>query len=151
MILDVISALCIIGAALLSLAAGIGALRFPDLLSRMHAASKPQLFGLVLVMFAVGLQTLHWGPISTMILIVLFQLFTVPVAAHMIGRAGYRTKHLRRSMLYRDELDDAVARAHARDVAERERAAAESASAGGEQDAAADRTTHHDDEPDAGR
>jgi len=151
MILDVISALCIIGAALMSLAAGIGALRFPDLLSRMHAASKPQLFGLVLVMFAVGLQTLHWGPISTMILIVLFQLFTVPVAAHMIGRAGYRTKHLRRSMLYRDELDDAVARAHARDVAERERAAAESASAAGEQDAAADRTTHHDDEPDAGR
>lgn len=151
MILDVISALCIIGAALLSLAAGLGALRFPDLLSRMHAASKPQLFGLVLVMFAVGLQTLHWGPISTMILIVLFQLFTVPVAAHMIGRAGYRTKHLRRSMLYRDELDDAVARAHARDVAERERAAAESASAAGEQDAAADRTTHHDDEPDAGR
>ena len=69
----------------------------------------------------------------------------------MIGRAGYRTKHLRRSMLYRDELDDAVARAHARDVAERERAAAESASAAGEQDAAADRTTHHDDEPDAGR
>ena len=151
MILDVISALCIIGAAVLSLAAGIGALRFPDLLSRMHAASKPQLFGLVLVMFAVGLQTLHWGPISTMILIVLFQLFTVPVAAHMIGRAGYRTKHLRRSMLYRDELDDAVARAHARDVAERERAAAESASAAGEQDAAADRTTHHEDEPDAGR
>jgi multicomponent Na+:H+ antiporter subunit G len=151
MILDVISALCIIGAALLSLAAGIGALRFPDLLSRMHAASKPQLFGLVLVMFAVGLQTLHWGPISTMILIVLFQLFTVPVAAHMIGRAGYRTKHLRRSMLYRDELDDAVARAHARDVAERERAAAESASAAGEQDAAADRTAHDDDEPDAGR
>ena len=151
MILDVISALCIIGAALLSLAAGIGALRFPDLLSRMHAASKPQLFGLVLVMFAVGLKTLHWGPISTVILIVLFQLFTVPVAAHMIGRAGYRTKHLRRSMLYRDELDDAVARAHARDVAERERAAAESASAAGEQDAAADRTTHHDDEPDAGR
>jgi multicomponent Na+:H+ antiporter subunit G len=151
MILDVISALCIIGAALLSLAAGIGALRFPDLLSRMHAASKPQLFGLVLVMFAVGLQTLHWGPISTMILIVLFQLFTVPVAAHMIGRAGYRTKHLRRSMLYRDELDDAVARAHARDVAERERAAAESASAAGEQDPAADSTAHDDDEPDAGR
>lgn len=151
MILDIISAIFIIGAAVLSLAAGIGALRFPDLLSRMHAASKPQLFGLVLVMFAVALQTQHWGPISTMIIIVLFQLFTVPVAAHMIGRAGYRTKHLRRSMLYRDELDDAVARAHARDVAERERAAAESASAAGEQDAAADRTTHDHDEPDTGR
>lgn len=121
MILDIVSTVFIAGAALLSLAAGIGALRFPDLLSRMHASSKPQLFGLVMVMFAVGLQIRHWGPTSTMFIIVLFQLFTVPVAAHMIGRAGYRTKHLRRSMLYRDELDDAVARAHAREVAERER------------------------------
>jgi multicomponent Na+:H+ antiporter subunit G len=146
MILDIISAVCIIGAALLSLAAGIGALRFPDMLSRMHAASKPQLFGLVLVMFAVSLQTLHWGPISTMILIVLFQLFTVPVAAHMIGRAGYRTKHLRRSMLYRDELDEAVARAHAREVAERA-GAFEGTTSAGAPDTEADRTTSDDDEP----
>src|SRR5699024_10008079 len=163
MILDVISALCIIVAALLSLAAGIGAVRFPDMLSRMHAASKPQLFGLVLVMFAVGLQTLHWGPISTMIIVVLFQLFTVPVAAHMIGRAGYRTKHLRRSMLYRDELDDAVARAHAREVhareaAERDRAQQaerddDQGTAGPSGGAASgeDRTPDDHDQPDTGR
>lgn len=127
MTLDIVSTVFIAGAALLSLAAAIGSVRFPDLLSRMHAASKPQLFGLVMVMFAVGLQIQQWGPMTTMLVIVLFQLFTVPVAAHMIGRAGYRTKHLRRSMLYRDELDDAVARAqarevHAREAAERERA-----------------------------
>src|SRR5690625_2455170 len=127
MSLDIVSTIFIAGAALLSLAAAIGAVRFPGLLSRMHASSKPQLFGLVMVMFAVALQTRLWGPVTTMFLVVLFQLFTVPVAAHMIGRAGYRTKHLRRSMLYRDELDDAVARAHAREVhargaAERERA-----------------------------
>ena len=36
MILDVISALCIIGAALLSLAAALGALRFPDQIGRAH-------------------------------------------------------------------------------------------------------------------
>ncbi|WP_029088465.1 monovalent cation/H(+) antiporter subunit G [Brevibacterium album] len=121
MIQDIVTLGLIVGAGLLSLAAAVGALRFPDLLSRMHAGSKPQLFGLVMVMFAVTVQVFHWGPISTMLLIVLFQLFTVPVAAHMVGRSGYRTKHLRRSMLYRDELSEAVARAQAREVAERER------------------------------
>jgi multicomponent Na+:H+ antiporter subunit G len=130
MIQDTITLVMIAGAGLLSLAAAVGALRFPDLLSRMHAASKPQLFGLVLVMFAVTVQVFQWGPISTMLLIVLFQLFTVPVAAHMVGRAGYRTKHLRRSMLYRDELSDAVARAQAREVAERERGDKERADEG---------------------
>ncbi|GAA2096214.1 MULTISPECIES: monovalent cation/H(+) antiporter subunit G [Brevibacterium] len=130
MIQDTITLVMIAGAGLLSLAAAVGALRFPDLLSRMHAASKPQLFGLVLVMFAVTVQVFQWGPISTMLLIVLFQLFTVPVAAHMVGRAGYRTKHLRRSMLYRDELSDAVSRAQAREVAERERGDKERADEG---------------------
>lgn len=118
MIVAVLTGILILGAALLSLAAGIGALRFPDLLSRMHATSKPQIFGLVLVLFAVALQNPHWGPITTMVLIVLFQLATVPVAAHMVGRAGYRTRHLRRSMLYRDELAEAVERAEEREEAE---------------------------------
>ncbi len=163
MTLDIISTVFIAGAALLSLAAAIGAVRFPDLLSRMHASSKPQLFGLVMVMFAVGLQIQHWGPVTTMFIIVLFQLFTVPVAAHMIGRAGYRTKHLRRSMLYRDELDDAVARAqarevHAREAAERARAAEaagdkdqETADQPGGSASGEDRTPNDHDEPDTGR
>lgn len=160
MILDILSTVFIAGAALLSLAASIGAVRFPDLLSRMHASSKPQLFGLVMVMFAVGLQIQHWGPVTTMFVIVLFQLFTVPVAAHMIGRAGYRTKHLRRSMLYRDELDDAVARAqarevHAREAAEREQAARdkdqETADQSGGSASGEDRTPNDHDEPDTGR
>ena len=46
---------------------------------------------------------------------------TTPVGTHMVGRAGYRTKHLRRSMLYRDELSDAVAMAEEREAIEHER------------------------------
>ena len=37
------------------------------------------------------------------------QMLTAPVSAHLVGRAGYRTKHLRREMLYTDELADVVA------------------------------------------
>ncbi|BBE24041.1 hypothetical protein MN0502_29240 [Arthrobacter sp. MN05-02] len=40
-----------------------------------------------------------------------FQLLTSPVSAHMVGRAGYRTRHLRRDLLTLDELDDVVAHA----------------------------------------
>ena len=39
----------------------------------------------------------------------MFQLLTVPVSAHMVGRAGYRTKHRRPEMLSVDELDEVVA------------------------------------------
>ena len=46
---DIASACCLVAGALLGLAAAIGLVRFPDLLSRMHAATKPQVLGLLLV------------------------------------------------------------------------------------------------------
>lgn len=121
MMLEVLTGLCVLGSAVLSLAAAVGLFRFPDLLSRLHASSKPQVLGLVLVLLGAALRIPNWGTISTMVLIVCLQLATVPVGAHMIGRAGYRTKHLRRSMLYRDELAEAVTRAQAREAAERKK------------------------------
>ncbi|GAA2003818.1 monovalent cation/H(+) antiporter subunit G [Brevibacterium samyangense] len=121
MIADLVTVVLLLLGSLLSIAGAIGLFRFPDLLSRLHAASKPQLLGLLLVLAGVAVQIPHWGPITTMGLIVVFQLMTTPVGTHMVGRAGYRTKHLRRSMLYRDELAEAVARAEARVAAERSR------------------------------
>jgi multicomponent Na+:H+ antiporter subunit G len=43
----------------------------------------------------------------------IFQLLTVPVSAHMVGRAGYRTKHLHRELLTADELEAVVQKAAA--------------------------------------
>lgn len=117
MILDTVSALLILLGGVLSLAAAIGLLRFGDLLSRMHASAKPQVLGLLLVAVAIGIQYPTWSTVSTLAIIISFQLVTIPVATHMVGRAGYRTKHLRRSMLYRDELAEAVERAEARELA----------------------------------
>jgi len=37
----------------------------------------------------------------------------VPVSAHMVGRAGYRTKHLHRELLTADELEAVVQKAAA--------------------------------------
>ncbi|MCQ9164770.1 monovalent cation/H(+) antiporter subunit G [Arthrobacter sp. STN4] len=93
----------------MSLAAAIGLLRFPDLMSRMHAATKPQVLGLFLMLAAVGLQMRAWALVPLLLVAWLFQLLTVPVSAHMVGRAGYRTKHRRPELLSTDELNDVVA------------------------------------------
>lgn len=112
---DVLTGICLLVGAALSLTGVIGLLRFPDVLSRLHAATKPQVLGLMLVLAAVGLQRPDWGTISTLVLISVFQMMTVPVSAHMLGRAGYRTRRLRKDLFTRDELALAVERATTRD------------------------------------
>ncbi|MBD8702417.1 monovalent cation/H(+) antiporter subunit G [Frigoribacterium sp. CFBP 13712] len=108
---DIASSVLLIAGALLSLAAGIGLLRFPDALSRMHAATKPQIFGLILVLAAIALDQHTVGTIASLLVVLVFQMLTAPISAHMIGRAGYRNGDLRRDQLVVDELDEAVARA----------------------------------------
>lgn len=106
-----IVSILLIGGALMSLAAGIGLVRFPDLLSRMHAATKPQVLGLLLFLLALAVEFESWLLVPLLVLCWIFQLLTSPVSAHMVGRAGYRTRHLRRDLLTLDELDDVVTRA----------------------------------------
>ncbi|MET4592394.1 monovalent cation/H(+) antiporter subunit G [Arthrobacter sp. 754] len=110
-IIDTVSAVFMVVGALMSLAAAVGLLRFPDLLSRMHAATKPQVLGLFLLLASIGLQmrTLWVWPV--LLVAWIFQLLTVPVSAHMVGRAGYRTKHLHRELLSSDELEAVVQKA----------------------------------------
>lgn len=76
--------------ALLCLAAAVGLLRFPDLLTRMHAATKPQVLGVLLVLIGVALRSRFGLDIGMLVLIGLFQMLTIPVGAHMVGRAGFR-------------------------------------------------------------
>ena len=110
-VLDVIALLCLMGGSLMSLAAAVGLVRFPDLISRMHAGTKPQVLGLLLLLTAVAIESGNPGMIPLMILAWLFQLLTVPVSAHMVGRAAYRSKHLNEKNLVEDELREVVARA----------------------------------------
>ncbi|MCB7135099.1 monovalent cation/H(+) antiporter subunit G [Cellulosimicrobium marinum] len=101
---DVVSAVLLLLGAFLAFAAGVGVVRFPDLLARMHAATKPQVLGLILVLLGLALRLRSWGAVATLALVVLFQLLTSPVAAHMVGRAGYRTGKAGTAGLVVDEL-----------------------------------------------
>ena len=110
---DGLSAVFMIVGAVMSLGAAVGLLRFPDLLSRMHAATKPQVLGLFLLLASIGLQMRTWWVWPVLLVAWIFQLLTVPVSAHMVGRAGYRTKHLHRELLTADELEAVVQKAAA--------------------------------------
>ncbi|MCV2392993.1 monovalent cation/H(+) antiporter subunit G [Actinotalea sp. M2MS4P-6] len=110
-VLDVLAAICLIAGSVLAFAAGLGLLRFPDLLARSHAATKPQVLGLLLMLLGLGLR-LRDGPAGWMlVLVALFQMVTAPVAAHMVTRAGYRTGKVEPGSLVVDELTDDLAAA----------------------------------------
>ncbi|WP_422934379.1 monovalent cation/H(+) antiporter subunit G [Sinomonas sp. P47F7] len=118
---DVVAGVLMVAGALLSLGAAIGLLRFPDLLTRMHAATKPQVLGSLLLLTALGLELRSWALVPLLVVAWIFQLLTVPVSAHMVGRAGYRTKHVDKARLTVDELDDVVARVERAEEEELER------------------------------
>ncbi|XPP25409.1 MAG: monovalent cation/H(+) antiporter subunit G [Leucobacter sp.] len=111
LVLDVMALLCVLGAVAFSVAAGIGLLRFPDVLSRLHAATKPQIFGLLLIIAAVALEQRSFTTMLALIPVFVFQSLTGPVAAHMVGRAAYRTGQLDTETLIIDELAPAIERA----------------------------------------
>lgn len=107
-VLDTASLVCLTASAVLSLAAAVGLLRFPDLLSRMHAGTKPQVLGVLLALLGVGLRLRSGLDVGMLLLVGFFQCLTLPVAAHMVGRAVYRTDLVRSCDLAVDDLSAAV-------------------------------------------
>jgi multicomponent Na+:H+ antiporter subunit G len=101
---DVLAAACFLLGALLAMVAAIGVLRLPDLLSRMHAATKPQVLGLVLVLLGLGFRLRDPEAIGILVLVGLFQLLTTPVANHMVGRASLRAGQVREDELVVNDL-----------------------------------------------
>jgi multicomponent Na+:H+ antiporter subunit G len=80
--------LLILGAVLVAIAA-LGIVRMPDLFLRMSTTTKGSVIGLVVCL--VG-SALHFGDLAVWAKVastVLFMVLTLPLAAHMIGRAGY--------------------------------------------------------------
>ena len=88
----------------LCLTAGLGLVRFPDVLTRMHAGTKPQVLGVLLIMVAGAIRLQGWSATWMLLLVAAFQLLTAPVSAHMISRVAYRRRHVRRDLLLVDEM-----------------------------------------------
>ena len=113
LVLDILTGVCLVLGAFLSLAAGAGLLRFPDAIARMHATTKPQILGLIFIVAAIALQDRRWTTLLVLLTILLFQMMTAPISAHMVGRAGYRTGVVAPGSLLVDELKEAFDSAQA--------------------------------------
>lgn len=88
---DLIVSVLIILGGFFAAVAGLGLLRLPDVLIRMHASTKAGTLGVGLIVLGVAI---HFGEaliVTKALLIVVFLLLTAPVAAHLIGRAAYRS------------------------------------------------------------
>lgn len=109
--LDALAALLLVGGAFFCFAGALGLVRFTDILARMHAATKPQVFGVFLAVVGVGLHFREFRIWMMVLLVLVMQATTAPVAAHLIGRLAYRSGEWDAGNLVVDELADDLRRA----------------------------------------
>ncbi|MEP7240300.1 MAG: monovalent cation/H(+) antiporter subunit G [Devosia sp.] len=86
----VATALVLLG-TLFSLLAAIGVLRFPDVYTRLHAASKAGPLGAGLVLVGVGVASGDWSVWIRVAVGLVFLLVTAPVSAHLLARAALKS------------------------------------------------------------
>lgn len=86
---SLIAGLLMLGGTIFMAVAAIGLMRLPDLYTRMHAVTKAGTLGVGLVLLSAAFAFADVSVATRALVALLFVLFTAPVSAHMIGRAGY--------------------------------------------------------------
>ncbi len=85
---EVFSAVFLVGAGFFAFVAGLGLVRFPDLAGRMHAATKASGAAFALALAALCLRSPSLEVLTKSLVAVGFAFLTLPVAAHLLGRAA---------------------------------------------------------------
>ncbi|GAB3454465.1 monovalent cation/H(+) antiporter subunit G [Insolitispirillum peregrinum] len=96
LLLDCLSWLLILTGGTFCLLGGIGLLRMPDFYTRTHAASLPDTLGVMGIIGGLILQGVnggHWMSVIKLSLIIVFILFTGPIATHALTRTALSHGH----------------------------------------------------------
>ncbi|MEN2765909.1 monovalent cation/H(+) antiporter subunit G [Ornithinibacillus xuwenensis] len=93
LIINIIIILLLLIGTFITLSASIGIIRFPDIFTRLHAATKASTLGVSSVLIGTFLFLYaKENIVSGKLLIgILFIFITAPVSAHMIGRAAHNS------------------------------------------------------------
>lgn len=83
--------LALVGATF-SFLAGVGVLRMPDTMTRMHAATKVSAFGSGMALFAAAAHFGDPAMAARSLAAIALILLSTPVAAHLLARAAWRTR-----------------------------------------------------------
>lgn len=90
-----------------SLLAALGILKFDDVFSRMHAGTKATTLGVALVTVGAAID-FGGATAAKLLLVVALAYLTIPVGAHLVGRATYHRRGQARIRIDTvDELADA--------------------------------------------
>ena len=84
-----LSALCVLSGSVVTFIAALGVLRLPDFFMRMHAATKAGVVGPSLLLMGAGFYEPSLSAWIKIALAILFLLMTTPIAAHLLGKAGF--------------------------------------------------------------
>lgn len=106
--LELIGAILILIGGIVSVLSAIGMIRFPDIYSRAHAATKTTTLAVLLAL--TGAFLYFWFAESfisvRLILGIIFVFLTAPVSGHLILRASYRSGVKMTEKTAEDELKD---------------------------------------------
>lgn len=109
---DLIPALLILVGTIFTFLSALGLIRFPDLYTRSHAASKSSTLGVLCTL--LGTLCYFWiseGYFSIRLILGIFFVFlTAPVAAHLMCRAAYRSNVKLADESIRDDLKKVMER-----------------------------------------
>jgi multicomponent Na+:H+ antiporter subunit G len=93
LLLAVLTSVVLLAGSAFALIAAIGLNRFPDVYSRMHAASKAGTVGSGLLLLALGLHSADLAVFARAVAGFFFFVLTAPVSAHLLAvaalNAGY--------------------------------------------------------------
>ena len=89
-VVDVLAWLCLLGGGFFSVVGAIGALRLPDVFTRMHAAGMADTMGAGLILTGLMLQTSPSLTTVRLFLILAFLWMTSPVATHALAHAALK-------------------------------------------------------------
>lgn len=103
---DIIVGILLVSGGFFACVAGLGILRFPDVLMRMHASTKASTLGVGLILAAVAVYFGTLEIIARSLATIIFLLLTAPVAAHLLGKAAYRTGAVLWDGMSKDELQE---------------------------------------------
>lgn len=103
---DLVVAFFLLSGSFFMFLAGLGTFRFPDLYSRMHAATKAASFGIGLMLIGIIVHNFSWFLFIKSVLIIIFIFITAPVASHMLGRVGYLLKVPKYEKTIADEMTE---------------------------------------------
>lgn len=87
--MSIVASIFMITGTTLTMIGGIGVIRFRDLMSRIHAAAKAPTLGLMLVAVGAAIEIGTFDAAVALVLVVVLQLLTSPVATHVLARASY--------------------------------------------------------------